>query len=243
MDLAFLSGLADGIQTFTHVEAANPAAVALAEGTVAAASDGYCSLLVSGQIPESVPDVPAHPVLAALPVTAALGVGAYCGVPVPLPDGSLYGTLCGLHGAAGVAPTGSQLEAMRTIAGLLGVRLHEEQQQATQRQALSATFLPVLDGRQRSVALQPIVDLGSGDVVGYEALSRFTGRTAGDIDATLVAEGIETAEEMAELVRLGAPMGQGCHLGRPRPPAEILGGDGGVAVPTADIARGEATRR
>jgi EAL domain-containing protein (putative c-di-GMP-specific phosphodiesterase class I) len=70
---------------------------------------------------------------------------------------------------------------------------------------------------------------------------------AGDIDATLVAEGIETAEELAELVRLGAPMGQGYHLGRPRPPAEILAGilagEGRVVVPTADIAGGEAARR
>jgi EAL domain-containing protein (putative c-di-GMP-specific phosphodiesterase class I) len=38
-----------------------------------------------------------------------------------------------------------------------------------------------------------------------------------DIGASLIAEGIESAEELAILVRLGVPCGQGFHLGRPQP--------------------------
>jgi EAL domain-containing protein (putative c-di-GMP-specific phosphodiesterase class I) len=42
---------------------------------------------------------------------------------------------------------------------------------------------------------------------------------AAEVGATLVAEGVETAAEHEELLRLGATVGQGYHLGRPDDPA------------------------
>ena len=38
---------------------------------------------------------------------------------------------------------------------------------------------------------------------------------AGDIGSVITAEGIETSEELASLIALGVPWGQGYHLGRP----------------------------
>jgi EAL domain-containing protein (putative c-di-GMP-specific phosphodiesterase class I) len=38
----------------------------------------------------------------------------------------------------------------------------------------------------------------------------------------LVAEGVEQAAELGELLRLGALVGQGFHLGRPAPADEVL---------------------
>jgi EAL domain-containing protein (putative c-di-GMP-specific phosphodiesterase class I) len=43
-----------------------------------------------------------------------------------------------------------------------------------------------------------------------------------DINATLIAEGVEEADELALLHRLGVPWAQGYHLGRPMP---LPGGD------------------
>ncbi|HZQ85446.1 MAG TPA: EAL domain-containing response regulator [Acidimicrobiales bacterium] len=40
---------------------------------------------------------------------------------------------------------------------------------------------------------------------------------AREIGSTIIAEGIETAEELSTLVDLGIPWGQGYHLGRPEP--------------------------
>jgi EAL domain-containing protein (putative c-di-GMP-specific phosphodiesterase class I) len=40
---------------------------------------------------------------------------------------------------------------------------------------------------------------------------------AREIGSTIIAEGIETAAELATLVELGIPWGQGYHLGRPEP--------------------------
>ncbi len=81
LELVFLSRLQQGQLTFTHLDAADHGPPLTAGGTVPV-SEGYCQLMIDGQIPASVPDVAAHPVLGAMGVTAALGVGAYCGVPV-----------------------------------------------------------------------------------------------------------------------------------------------------------------
>lgn len=42
---------------------------------------------------------------------------------------------------------------------------------------------------------------------------------ASETDCELIAEGIETAEELAALRWLGIQLGQGCFLGRPGPPS------------------------
>ena len=44
---------------------------------------------------------------------------------------------------------------------------------------------------------------------------------AGDVGATVIAEGIEEAEELDVLCDLGVPWGQGYYLGRPAPATRI----------------------
>jgi EAL domain-containing protein (putative c-di-GMP-specific phosphodiesterase class I) len=172
MDVSFLSRLHGDEQTFTRVDAVAGAS-APAEGMTGQATDGYCALMLAGQVPASVPDVPAHPVLGPMNVTAALGVGAYCGVPVPLPDGTLYGTLCGLDPRPGIVPDTVQMAELSTIARLIGIGLQREIDGADRRRAAAAAFQPLVDGPLRAAVLQPIVDLRDGTTVGWEALSRF----------------------------------------------------------------------
>ena len=45
---------------------------------------------------------------------------------------------------------------------------------------------------------------------------------AGEIGATIIAEGIETEDELAALQALGVERGQGFHLGRPRPISAVF---------------------
>lgn len=168
MELTFLSRIDADRQVFTHVDRDERAdALALAPGAAVEPHEGYCSLLLDGAIPTAVPDVAAHPVLSGMDVTAGLGVGAYCGVPVHLPDGQLFGTLCALDGAAQPAPRPGQVEALRTIARLVGDRLAYEQQATDGRRQRRLAFAPVLGGALRSLVLQPIVDLATGEAVGY----------------------------------------------------------------------------
>lgn len=52
------------------------------------------------------------------------------------------------------------------------------------------------------------------------ALIEMVGRTASQLDAWIIAEGVETAHELDELLRLEVPLAQGYYLARPSP--EIL---------------------
>jgi EAL domain-containing protein (putative c-di-GMP-specific phosphodiesterase class I) len=79
-------------------------------------------------------------------------------------------------------------------------------------------------GLQQTAALQPeLVTLDRSLVAGVDmdpvraALARTVGELAGTIGAWALAEGIETAAELATLARLGVPLGQGWLLGRPSP--------------------------
>jgi EAL domain-containing protein (putative c-di-GMP-specific phosphodiesterase class I) len=68
------------------------------------------------------------------------------------------------------------------------------------------------------------------------ALAETVGEFAGRIDAWLLAEGMETADELAAFMRLGVPLGQGWVLGRPTPDFAPLSPDV-VRLVTAQAAR------
>jgi EAL domain-containing protein (putative c-di-GMP-specific phosphodiesterase class I) len=79
-------------------------------------------------------------------------------------------------------------------------------------------------GLQQLAALRPqIVKLDRALVADADddpvrmALAEMVGEFAGRIDAWLLAEGMETAAELAAFMRLGVPLGQGWVLGRPSP--------------------------
>ncbi len=76
-------------------------------------------------------------------------------------------------------------------------------------------------GLQQLAALRPqIVPLDRALVADADdpvriALAEMVGEFAGRIDAWLLAEGMETAAELAAFMRLGVPLGRGWLLGRP----------------------------
>lgn len=131
-------------------------------------------------------------------------------------------------------------EALATTGSLRGVVL-----EITEHRAVPVDELePVLDRLRGDGALIAVDDAGAG----YSGLSQILdlrpsilkldrslvhgidadeakaamvemlGVFAGRIDAWVLAEGIETEAELARVVDLGVPLGQGYHLGRPGPP-------------------------
>jgi EAL domain-containing protein (putative c-di-GMP-specific phosphodiesterase class I) len=84
-------------------------------------------------------------------------------------------------------------------------------------------------GLQQLAALRPqVVKLDRALVSDADAdpvrvaLAEMLGEFAGRIDAWLLAEGLETAAELAAFARLGVPLGQGWLLGRPAPTFQPL---------------------
>ncbi len=79
-------------------------------------------------------------------------------------------------------------------------------------------------GLQHLLSLRPdFIKLDRGLVAGLDrdeakrALVEMMGTFGSRVDAWLLAEGIETGEELDVLVQLGVPLGQGYYFGRPQP--------------------------
>lgn len=145
-----------------HVEGAEPL-----EGT-------YCQKVCSGTLGPLVQDAARHPVTASMPVTRALGVEVYVGVPLQLSDGRLYGTLCCLSQQPAEHLGSQDVRFLEMAAAIVSEQLERDELSRLDRAAAVDAVQEVLAGGLVLVH-QPIVDLTSRRVIGYEALSRFDG--------------------------------------------------------------------
>jgi EAL domain-containing protein (putative c-di-GMP-specific phosphodiesterase class I) len=97
LDAAFVAEFVDSDEIFRWTSG-NSGAFELREGGRQALEDSYCSRLATGVFPNLFQDTRDDPRARDLPVTEERGIRSYIGVPLHRPDGTLYGTLCGLGG-------------------------------------------------------------------------------------------------------------------------------------------------
>lgn len=168
LDVVYLAELCGGKKVIRALSG-DAESFGLAGGGESPLEPIYSQLLVTGEITGVIPDTSAAPRVAQLPVTSSARIGAFIGVPLHLPDGSLYGTLCGMNHEPD--PTLSRRDAhfMHLLAELIASELAEERRQ----QLLRAEFELLIEAKRLEIAYQPIVDLRTGTVIGLEALSRF----------------------------------------------------------------------
>ena len=113
-------------------------------------------------------------------MTAELHIGAYVGVPLLGPTGTVVGMLCAVDGEPCPALDERDVVALQLLAQVV----HDLQQRAVssseaegERQGLLRALQVVLRGDGRQAVLQPIVDVTTGRAVAAEGLTRFTGST------------------------------------------------------------------
>lgn len=169
MDLAFVAEFTGGRQVYRGL-AGDAASFGWQLDDGPPLSETYCRLMTEGEIPQAIADASAHPLVRGLAVTADAGLGSYVGVPVHLTDGSLYGSLCA------VSHTPQQVDDkdakfLRMLAELVAAEAEAERTRAASR----ARIRELIHSGSVVIALQPIVSLGTGRVLGTEALSRFPG--------------------------------------------------------------------
>jgi EAL domain-containing protein (putative c-di-GMP-specific phosphodiesterase class I) len=171
MDVAWLAELHGDEQVLTHVEPARDI-TAPAGGPTATIDGSSCARVLDGRLPVVVPDSSADPVASRLSVTSELGIGAYIGVPVRTPDGSLHGMLCCVSETAQPELTVADVRVLEMLAGILG-ELAGNDAKAAALETVRLRTNDAIVGRGRTLALQPIVDVPTGIATGVEALARF----------------------------------------------------------------------
>ncbi|HEY0949208.1 EAL domain-containing protein [Nocardioides sp.] len=177
MDVAFVSTIRDGCRFFAYVDAVAGEPVtspADLPGDGDPTEDTYCGRVIAGRIPQLILDARREPGVADLAVTTEAPIGAHLSVPLIRSTGEPMGTLCCFSHRPDETLRERDLQVLRLFADLVGPHMetilrHEEHVGRVRTRVLNA----VLADCPR-IALQPIVELATEDVVGHEALARFT---------------------------------------------------------------------
>lgn len=136
--------------------------------------NSYCARIVDGRLPQLIPDTSQLEQARNLPITRQLSIGAYMGVPIRFSDGHLFGTFCCFDPHADSTLNERDLQMLRMVADLSARQLETMAKRKSEAAAVRQRIQWVLDHRDFQMVFQPIQALSSGQIVGYEALSRFS---------------------------------------------------------------------
>jgi EAL domain-containing protein (putative c-di-GMP-specific phosphodiesterase class I) len=172
MEVAYVSEIVGDRSVFRHVDAPGLEAMIKA-GDSQSLDDVYCRHILAGRLPQLIPDTAAEPLAMALPITQALPIGKHVSVPIRLADGSVHGMFCCLGFKADPSLRERDLQMMRAFADLTAFEIGREVEAAKAAKEKEERVLTVLNGKQLSIAYQPIWDIESRRPVGLECLARF----------------------------------------------------------------------
>lgn len=170
MDVAFISQFRDGKQVYLATTGDTRSfGIELQDGPPLDAT--VCHRMVRQIVPSVIPDTSTNPAVADLSAIKEQEIGAYVGVPLTFADGEVYGTFCCLSHEPDPALNERDAKFMAMLADLLSVRLEAAVLRRRQRDRL----LQIAVQTDFDIALQPVVSLVTGELVGAEALTRFRG--------------------------------------------------------------------
>jgi response regulator RpfG family c-di-GMP phosphodiesterase len=151
MDVAYVSRI-DG--TYQHFQAmdGDGDSFGIAEGDRMPFDQTYCKRVLSGRLPNIIPDVQAEPRAASMNVTETAGVGSYVSMPLRFSDGTLHGTLCAASHEANPSLGYRELQFLhvfaRMVADLLERESLEQKNRAFAVQAAAAqTLIAAVEAR------------------------------------------------------------------------------------------------
>lgn len=171
LSVAFLSRLDGTTQHLEVVESSVP--FLFREGATQARETTLCQAVLDEKLPAVIPDLKDFPRAMELPAARMPRIRSYVSVPVTLSDGTLYGTFCAAGLTSDKDLTERDKALMDVLASAASVIIEPQVKENGRRAEIEQRLGPVVADGGPLVALQPIVDLATGVVVGSEALSRF----------------------------------------------------------------------
>lgn len=169
MDVAFIAELSN-VKIIQWVEGGAPPFHA---GQRMPLEETYCYRMVRGDIPSLICDAVNDPRVRELAVTTWAKIGAYAGVPIVLPSGQTYGSLCVLSQSPRLDLDERTVASLRAYADLVGHYLGTVSADVTAEADLRQRVAEVMARGEVTAVFQPIVELVTGQTIGFEALARF----------------------------------------------------------------------
>lgn len=181
MDVAFISEFCDGRRVFRYIDSRHPDQPVIVDASDAL-EDSFCQRVIDGRLPQLITDAQQLAEARKLAVTTALPVGAHLSIPIVLADGRIYGTFCCFSFFADPTLNERDLALMRVFADLVARQIDRDLAAAREKSEYETRIKSVLAGAGLKIVYQTIVDLRTGAVAGFEALSRFHAEPQRDPD-------------------------------------------------------------
>lgn len=172
MEVAFVSAFDQDVRTFTHVDTSLDKPP-LQPGMSMNIERGYCHRVVTGILPQLIPDTLKIPGATDIPETLEIPIRAHMSVPLIFSDGSTYGTFCCFSSTADPSLTDRDLQVMKAVANMVAFHLEADIDASRKHSQKRSRIKQAIEGGQPLVHYQPVVDFRTGKVVGAEALGRF----------------------------------------------------------------------
>lgn len=172
MEAAFVSEFADGRRIIRYVDSATEHPVK--PGMSDPLEYSYCQRVIDGRLPEIIPDAREIPEAAAMPATEACNVRAHLSVPIVLSDGRIFGTFCCLDSRPHPHLGGRERDLMRVFASFVGRQIERELGLTQLHAEKQSRIASALQASAFGSVYQPIFDAAGEQLLGFEALTRFS---------------------------------------------------------------------
>lgn len=212
MPVAYLSRFEDETLVFRNVSAPGLSHL-IKPNDQMALRDAYCPRILSGELPNLIPDTALEPLCQELPITATVPIGSHISLPVKLADGSVYGMFCCLSPEPNPTLNERDIAVMSSFVTLVTRQVQQEREGADMANKDRTEIESILRDAPFEAAYQPIVRLSDRRIVGCEALIRFHTASAVSTEAIFrqanrVGLGLELELRAARLAIKNAPTGE-----------------------------------
>jgi hypothetical protein len=132
MDVAYVSRIDGTHQHFQTIDG-DGESFGIAEGEAMPFDQTFCKRILSGRLPNLIPDVKEEPRAVSLEVAQKANVGSYVAMPLRFSDGSLHGTLCAASHSANPSLGYRELQFLHVFARMVADLLEREALEAQNR--------------------------------------------------------------------------------------------------------------
>ncbi|MEL6958206.1 MAG: EAL domain-containing protein [Pseudomonadota bacterium] len=173
MEMAYLTEFHDDKVVFRTVVAPGLEHV-LKPGSATPIEETYCGKVLTGDLPELIPDTSELEVARHLTVTDEVPIRSHISVPLRRNTGEVLGMFCCSSRTPRPNLNIRDLDVVRAFAGIAADQVNVQRSAEDAARAKRQAIEEVLDHKAFNIALQPIMKLRNQRTAGYEALCRFS---------------------------------------------------------------------
>lgn len=171
-DISFLSEFRKDLKVIRNIAGKEKNEI-IDKGSSFPLDDTYCYRMASGSLPNLIQNACGNDQVNELAITRQLNIATYIGVPVLLPGGRTFGSLCCIFHNVENSIHHRDLRFMHVLADILSHQIAAEETYTEELREKRARIEEIIATQAMRMVFQPIVELATGKIVGVEALARF----------------------------------------------------------------------